>query len=376
VNPISNPTNFENTSPFQTVFSRIINPANCFDIAELELQTSNNLLSIPNLEACDGDIKDGFAIFTLSDIGASIVNLIPTNAQVTYYENEDDAISERNALSNTYENITINTQTIFVKVKSNNQCFSISTTNLNVLYTPTLKADETLFYCVNSFPETITIFGEVLDDLSNNYYYEWFFNGTLTNTNTLFKDINETGIYTVIVTDPNGCSSSRTITVNPSETATIESVIVEGIERSNTITINVSGNGSYEYAIDDSNGVYQDSNVFTNILRGFHTVYVRDKNSCGISEEIFSVLGFPKFFTPNGDGNNDTWSVIGSDEKNNLIEQVQIFNRYGKLIKEQNTMSGGWDGSLNGNELPSDDYWFIITFADGKTYTGHFALKR
>ena len=376
IDPITNPTSFENTIPFQTVYARIINPANCFDSAPLVLQTSNTILNIPNLEACDMDPIDGFTSFNLSAIGASIVNQIPTNAQVTYYETETDAYSQTNALPNNYINSTVDTQTLLVKIKSNNQCFSISTADLVVLDTPLLKADETLFYCIDSFPETLTIFGEVLNDVPNNYYYEWFFNGALTDTDTTFNQINEIGMYTVIVTDPNGCSSSRTITVNPSETATIESIVVEGIDPTNTITVNVSGNGDFEFALDDSNGFYQDSNVFTNIIQGIHTIYVRDKNGCGITEEMTSVLGFPKFFTPNGDGNNDTWQVVGSNSQFNSIETVLIFNRFGKLISEQTSLSGGWDGNLNGNNLPSDDYWFIAKFADGKRYTGHFALKR
>jgi gliding motility-associated-like protein len=375
-NPISNPTSFQNATPFQIIFARIINPANCFDSAELELQTSNNSLSIPDLEACDGDIRDGFTSFNLSTISASIINQIPTNAEVTYYENEADAFNEANPLPNTYENFIADLQTIFVKIKSNNQCFSISTVNLIVLYTPLLDADETLIYCLNTFPETITIFGEVIDDLPNNYYYEWFFNGILTEVTTLFNEINEIGTYVVIVTDPNGCSSSRTITVNPSETATIESVSVEGIDPNNAVTINVSGSSVYEFTLDDSNGFYQENNVFTNISEGFHTIYVRDKNGCGIIAETISVLGFPKFFTPNNDGDNDTWRVIGTNTQFNLIETVQIFNRYGKLIARQTTLSGGWDGTLNGNDLPGDDYWFIAQFLDGKRYTGHFALKR
>jgi len=375
-NAIMNPSSFENDFPFQTLFARVVNPANCFDVAELELQTSNNTVIIPNLEACDGDVIDGFANFTLSDIEATIQNQIPTDASISYYETEEDAFNESNPLLNNYENTTIDSQTIFVKIESNNQCFSISSANLIVFYTPALEADDTVIYCTNTYPETITLFGGVLNDLPNNYYYEWLFNGTATDVDTTFNEVNETGTYTVIVTDPNGCASSRNIVVNPSSIAIIESVSVDGIDPNNTITINVSGNGVYEFALDNSNGFYQVSNVFTNISEGFHNVYVRDINGCGITEEIISVLGFPKFFTPNDDGDNDTWGVIGTNTQFNLIETVQIFNRYGKLITEQTKLSSGWNGTLNGNNLPSDDYWFIAKFLNGKTYTGHFALKR
>lgn len=375
-NAIQNPTSFQNFVPFQTVFARIVNPGNCASVAQLELQTSNNTIIIPDLEACDGDVVDGFANFNLSSISASIQNQIPTGSSISYYETEEDAFSETNALPNTYENITAFSQSLFVKIDNNNQCFSISKLNLVVLYTPILEADETVIYCTNTYPETITLVGGVLNDLPNNYYYEWLFNGIPTEVNTTFNEVNEIGTYTVIVTDPNGCSSSRTITVNPSSTAVVEDIFIEGIAPNNTVIINTLGDGVYEFAIDDADGFYQESNGFTNLAEGFHTIYIRDSNGCGIVEETIAVLGFPKFFTPNGDGNNDTWRVIGTSSQFNAIDRIQIFNRYGKLLTEQTHLSLGWDGTFNGNKLPSDDYWYMATFLDGKTYVGHFALRR
>ena len=112
------------------------------------------------------------------------------------------------------------------------------------------------------------------------------------------------------------------------------------------------------------------------VITGFHTVYVRDINGCGITEQLISVLGFPKYFTPNGDGFNDRWKVYGVDVNFNTDIDVKIFDRFGKLLKEQNNLSPGWDGTFNGYMLPSDDYWFLITFEDGRTYRGHFALVR
>lgn len=375
-NPISNATNFENSSPFQIIYARIINPGNCISIAQLELQTTNNFINIPGLSACDGEEIDGFATFDLELIEASIINQIPTGAEVSYFENEEDAFNEANPLPNSFVNTVIDTQTIFVKIESNNQCFSISTVNLNVLYTPILEADETVIYCLNTFPEFITLQGGVIDDLPNNYYYEWYFNGTQTNINTSFIDINETGNYSVTVTDPNGCSSSRTIVVNPSEAAIIESLLVVGVAPNNTVTINTLGSGIYEYALDNIDGFYQENNVFNNISAGEHIIYVRDRNGCGTAERIISVLGFPNFFTPNGDNINDIWQIIGLSEQLVQLGSVSIFNRYGKLITKLNTTTLAWDGNFNGEKLPSDDYWFVAEFLDGRNFTGHFALKR
>ncbi|WP_178983867.1 choice-of-anchor L domain-containing protein [Winogradskyella helgolandensis] len=376
INPIANPDAFQNTSPFQIVFARIVNQANCPTVAELELQISNNVLNIPDLEACDGDVVDGFATFNLNDIFNYIQTQISDDIFVSYYETEIDAFNGTNALNPTFDNTIAYSQSLYVKVDTDIGCYGISTVNLNVLYTPLLEADETFLYCLNTYPEPLTIFGGVLNDLPNNYYYEWQFNGTTTDVNTLFYDVTEPGIYTVIVTDPNGCSSSRTITILASETATIESVNVIGVAPNNTVTISVSGIGDYEIALDDIDGLYQDNFVFTNVSKGFHTVYIRDKNGCGTAEETISVIGFPKFFTPNGDDDNPTWQVTGDEDQFNQIASIQIFNRYGKLMTVLTSANRSWDGTLKGKPLPSDDYWFVADFIDGKSYTGHFALRR
>ena len=376
INPIVNANNFENTIPFQTVYARIENQARCFDIAEVELQISNNILNIPTLKACDGDSIDGFANFNLNEIIDAIQSQIPVGATVSFYETENDAFQETNALSAIYQNIIPYNQTIFVKVKTNNQCFSISSANLEILYTPTLADDEQFIYCLNSYPETITLYGGVLNDSPSNYYYEWLLNGVSTPVNTSFNDINEPGVYTVIVTDPNGCSSSRTLTVNPSNIATIENIAIQEGTNSNTITIEVSGEGSYEYALDVFGVIFQESNVFTNVPPGFHTVFVRDRNECGYIDQNISVLGFPKYFTPNGDDVHERWHVYGVNANYNQGIDVKIFNRYGKLITQLNHLGLGWDGTFNGQPLPSSDYWFIATLTDGRTFTGHFTLKR
>lgn len=374
--PIQNPNNFQNTSPSQTVYARIENQNGCFNIAQLLLQIAHNVVNITDAEACDGEIVDGFSEFNLNTITASFQSQIPNDAVVDYYETETDAFNETNFLNSPFTNTNAYSQTLFVKIKSNNQCYAISKVKLNVLFSPSLLGDESVIYCLISFPETIRLYGGVQNDLPNNYYYEWLFNGNSTSVNTSFNDVNETGTYTVVVTHPNGCSNSRTINVLPSNSATIENIITVEASSNNTVTVQVSGDGDYEFTLDHINGFYQEENVFTNVLPGFHTVYVRDINGCGITEQFISVLGFPKYFTPNGDGFHDTWKIYGVSANFNKDINVLIFDRFGKLILEQNNISPGWNGTLNGYVLPSDDYWFLITFDDGRTYRGHFALVR
>jgi gliding motility-associated-like protein len=109
---------------------------------------------------------------------------------------------------------------------------------------------------------------------------------------------------------------------------------------------------------------------------GNHLVYIKDLNGCPISSQLVSVLGIPIFFTPNGDGYNDTWNVRGVSAFSESRLTVKIFDRYGKLLKQIAGIGEGWDGTYNGRNLPSDDYWFVITFEDGTITKGHFTLKR
>ncbi len=92
-------------------------------------------------------------------------------------------------------------------------------------------------------------------------------------------------------------------------------------------------------------------------------------------------LNFPKYFTPNQDGYNDVWQ-IESNEHQEIIS-VQIYDRYGKLIK-QLLQSAGWDGTFIGQKLPSTDYWFVVDCKVrdancemvNRRFSGHFSLKR
>src|SRR5690606_34215679 len=102
-----------------------------------------------------------------------------------------------------------------------------------------------------------------------------------------------------------------------------------------------------------------------------------DKNGCGVDTREIAVIGGPKFFTPNGDGYNDTWKISGISPAFDKDARVFIFDRYGKLMMEIPMGSKiGWDGTFNGQPMPADDYWYVLTLSDGRSVRGHFSLKR
>jgi len=118
------------------------------------------------------------------------------------------------------------------------------------------------------------------------------------------------------------------------------------------------GDGDYEYAING--GEFQDDPIFYDVPPGLNTVVINDKNGCGTTEPIeFLVVGFPKFFTPNGDFVHDTWQVLGIEELDSPV--VYIFDRFGKLLKQLEP-NNGWDGTFNGRDMPSSDYWFRLDY--------------
>lgn len=374
--PIPNPTTFENTSLMQMVYARVSNANSCISVAEITLDYANNTIILPPYTTCDDDANNGVFIFNLNDIETFITsqNNVPNSASLTFYTSQMDLENQENALSGTFENFdSPYSDTLFVQITDSGLCYAYTNISLVVFPTPELTPDEETTYCLNLFPQNITLEAGILNGVPSNYTYQWQLDGVDLMLNTEEILINETGVYTVTVTNDDGCFTSRAITVLPSNIATIEDVFVTEASSNNSITITVSGEGDYEYALD--NGYFQNGNTFTNVSAGYHTVYIQDKNGCGVISVKVSVLGFPKFFTPNGDGYNDYWKPFGLNYLETSVT-VEIYNRYGKLMKQLSALGNGWDGTFNGNRLPSDDYWFIITLTNEKKYRGHFTLKR
>ncbi|MEP2278776.1 T9SS type B sorting domain-containing protein [Maribacter sp.] len=177
------------------------------------------------------------------------------------------------------------------------------------------------------------------------------------------------------------CASSKIFEVKISQIPEIADVKIQITANSLNYEIFTTTTGNYEYAIDNKEGPYQDTNRFTNLSLQNHTIYVRDKDGCGLAtkfvEQDLTVNGFPNFFTPNGDGDNDYWQYIPPVENTeSIIEVIYIFNQFGSLIQQLSPTSIGWDGTFNNQEMPETDYWYKASFVNQQPITGHFSLKR
>ena len=136
----------------------------------------------------------------------------------------------------------------------------------------------------------------------------------------------------------------------------------------------VDGEFKYTLKPTDPTSRVENGRIFKKVL-----VKAIDANGCESELEIereYMKSTPPNFFTPNGDGQNDTWDPDMYRSYPNLT--ADIYDRYGRYIT---TIKSGevWDGRYKGKELPSGDYWYIWKTneeGDDQSYTGNFTLYR
>lgn len=299
----------------------------------------------------------------------------PSEFIVSYHDTMADAANGIDVLPKTLE-IGSGSRTIYARVTSidNPKCYDASQYfQLTNLESPVMDFDTEVYLCDQQLSVVI---GESLPPDSN-YTYLWDSGET-----TSSLEVSQEGTYTVTATNSIGgltCSDVRTIEVVKSITPVITDVLIDDLQTNNTVTVLTNVTSDVEFQLDD--GDFQASNVFLDVLPGLHRVTVTDRNGCGTLTEQITVVGFPKFFTPNGDGRNDYWQIVGISELENPV--VNIYDRFGKLVKQLDETHTGWDGRYNGRPLPSSDYWFELSYIDSsgqrmnaKYVNNHFSIKR
>lgn len=109
---------------------------------------------------------------------------------------------------------------------------------------------------------------------------------------------------------------------------------------------------------------------------------VANTNGCSSPEAFIPLdmtkvsgdLSFPKAFSPNGDGTNDTWKIANLEKYTS--NEVMIFNRYGTEVYKKKNYQNEWAG--NGLEQGTYFYKVIVKLCDGKdqVFTGYVTIFR
>lgn len=367
VNPIAAATPYYNTVRNQVIYAALQNQYGCEATVPVTLAiNATDSIVLQPLQLCETEgIGSRFAAFDLLGASANILQNFPSGTTVSYFANYTNALSLQSPLADSYINTTPGSETIYARLNSGQGCDGIKPLQL-IVHSLTGNFDnEDIILCQNTT--------ENLDPGSGYTTYSW---NTTPPTLTQILTVTQPGTYTVTVTNDFGCETTKTFNVTPSGPAiTAKFDINDFADNNNSVTVTVlQGIGTYQYSL---NGLtYQDNNVFNGIESGRHTVYIKDINGCGPTyQKTIYVLDYPRMFSPNGDGINETWVIPYVYTRPNIT--VSIFNRYGKLLTGfTGGNSTGWDGSLNGHPLPADDYWFSLLLENGTTIKGHFSLIR
>jgi gliding motility-associated-like protein len=242
------------------------------------------------------------------------------------------------------------------------------------------------------------------------YIVEYKLNGisqprvTITNTPQILVSSASIGTYKITKIFISNCTFSINKTLIIAKNSGLPTVKIEGnfffCYPYKTVLKAVANSSSTQiksYQWKKNNTIITNANSDAYIADqiGEYTVMITDQNGCVLTAPIVKVeekcnkaisdpdpltLDYPKFFTPNNDGQNDTWHIKNFDNFKN--PEIRIFDRYGKFIIQLSQDSNGWDGTFNNSPLTATDYWFTITYTDKndplarKTLYGHFSLKR
>ncbi|WP_075342560.1 choice-of-anchor L domain-containing protein [Tenacibaculum agarivorans] len=406
---ITDPVNVTATNG-DSFWVRTISNKGCYRVSKLDVIISffSDIAYNKEFTACDdfldpdgndtknNDDTDGISNFDLSnaidEIKAPFTPAVRNNLDILFFESETDRDAVTNQIKNpsSYRNTklpAITPQTIFIKIinKINNDCTGLGKLFIKVNPLPKFTVTSPQILCLNA-PSPISA-----EMPSEDYNYEWTRNGNPTVIgNTQELDILQGGTYQVKAIDKiTNCEKTKTIIVDESIIAsiTLDDITINDDTTNNTITINESSSfniKNYEFALEDQKGKmirdFQKEPFFENLSGGIYTILIREINGCGTSRVKVSVLEFPNFFTPNNDGENDTWIVKGGTLDFYPKSNITIFDRFGKIITSFKVNDEGWDGLYKGKMLTPSDYWFSVELTDTRgnvvNRRGHFSLLR
>ena len=259
-------------------------------------------------------------------------------------------------------------KTYVVSVKDANNCetnFTValeSPINLNLELQPE-------YNCAND----ATIFAIVDDVYEGKVTYT--INGNNPQRDGIFTNISK-GEYIIEATHDNGCSVRKSVVI---EENPILELTVDKSKENHLISIASGGVPPYLYSIDG--GDYGSENEFLISETRFYTLSVKDSRGCIVNlstEGEYIDIVIPNFFTPNGNGKHDTWYPTKVKDYHNI--EVQIYDRYSRLLKTFRGVNNAWDGNYNNRPLPSGDYWYVIYYDQTplkrRKLMGHFTLYR
>ena len=224
------------------------------------------------------------------------------------------------------------------------------------------------------------------------YYYMWYGPGN----DTIHQQ--ETGAtllpgnYTLVVSDDNGCEYDAIVNIRQPSPIYID-ILGYGSPSCNRledgwIQLDSITGGTPPYSIHLNGGGLswtQQNPFIDSIPSGQYIINVYDANYCLQNNEVIILTlaeseedctRIPAAFSPNGDGFNDVWQIDHLDLYRRCL--IQVYNRWGQLLYEGGWNDPFWDGTYNGNPVPTGAYIYYVNLGTNsrKPLTGTVTVIR
>lgn len=172
--------------------------------------------------------------------------------------------------------------------------------------------------------------------------------------------VSEKGAYILTVTYKD-CSAKDTLILKhlpaPYVSLGDDTMICTG--RTITLPLAVMGDDSISFQWSDG------STGKTYVVKDDEQVSLRVKGRCGIAEDAASIIfrscsvWFPSAFSPNGDGNNDLFKLLG-DISHVISFRLQVYNRWGQCVFAAADARQGWDGRFKNADAEIGTYYYVL----------------
>jgi gliding motility-associated-like protein len=279
--------------------------------------------------------------------------------------------------ANTQDLSDIPSATYTVDIRDANACIKTQTILLNAVSNLTATGVVKDVKCYNAKDGSISLVANGTPP----FIYFWN-NGASTSTISQLSG----GIYSVVITDYNGCSNSYTYTVSENTQIIVDSVIslYNGIYNISTYAANdgfielTTSGGVFPYNYIWSND--ETTSEINNLIAGTYVVQVTDAVGCKVNKRYKLIqpyiLEMPNGYTPNNDGFNDAFVVHGIEAfpENNIT----VYNRWGNIVYQKDGYNNEWRGiNTSGDNLPDGTYFVILDLNGGeKVLKGYVDLRR
>ena len=221
--------------------------------------------------------------------------------------------------------------------------------------------------------------------------YQWLLNGNpiagATNPTYENDTLANRDVITCIIgsNDVCGQAKSNSIPVYVDIPPTIQGGLTYTILYGKSVTLDPATSGDIATWTWTPGGSLSDSTIADPVAAPktttLYTLKVASALGCSgsgmVLVDVYLPLGIPSAFTPNGDGHNDNFYLLGGPT-GSLIEDFAIFNRWGQRIFQQHNVppgdpAYGWNGRVNGAPAPAETYVYMITLklTDGSRQSYH-----